>query len=426
MEKKTLGSFLAALRKANGLTQRELAEKLSVSDKAVSRWERDECAPDLTLIPVIAEIFGITADELLRGQRNNPDSIQPEKAPEKTRKQLARILEENRTRFLIRSLIALGVGLVGLIAAMICNLGFLRAYIGFFVGCVFYVTAGILEASFATLAFSAVKGDDFPAEEVTAHRQTLKTITLIVTFVLVLLFAVTLPLLIMCYDAYWGISGETWLQYGTLYGLMTAAILLAAYWIIRGVRLHQTGNDEGDAIILARKRRKLQKKIIGIVVAAMLVTFIGQGVFNVLLEPVDFVGGIVFHNMDDFREFAETPVTGQNYYGDEYSSSEVYEYYNEYGEPISEDEALTQYLEEALTRYLFEEGDDNYKYIARNDSIAMIRPLESGRFPIEVYTDAQWTQGNGIMQAYNVGFMALYFLEILAGVIFYLKKRKSI
>ena len=65
MEKKTIGQFIAILRKANGMTQKDLAEKLNVSDKAVSRWERDECAPDLSLIPVIAEIFQVTADELL-------------------------------------------------------------------------------------------------------------------------------------------------------------------------------------------------------------------------------------------------------------------------------------------------------------------------------------------------------------------------
>ena len=51
MEKKTIGGFIAALRKANGMTQKDLAEKLNVSDKTVSRWERDECAPDITLIP---------------------------------------------------------------------------------------------------------------------------------------------------------------------------------------------------------------------------------------------------------------------------------------------------------------------------------------------------------------------------------------
>lgn len=77
MEKKTIGAFIAALRKANGLTQKQLADKLCVSDKAVSRWERDETLPDLTLIPVMAEIFGVTSDELLRGQRANPDTPLP-------------------------------------------------------------------------------------------------------------------------------------------------------------------------------------------------------------------------------------------------------------------------------------------------------------------------------------------------------------
>ena len=71
MEKKTIGKWIAILRKANGMTQKELAEKLFVSDKTVSRWERDECDPDLALIPVIADIFGITTDELLRGERKN-------------------------------------------------------------------------------------------------------------------------------------------------------------------------------------------------------------------------------------------------------------------------------------------------------------------------------------------------------------------
>ena len=44
MEKKTMGSFLAALRRASGMTQKELAERLNVSDKSVSRWERADGA----------------------------------------------------------------------------------------------------------------------------------------------------------------------------------------------------------------------------------------------------------------------------------------------------------------------------------------------------------------------------------------------
>ena len=58
MERKTFGTLLSALRKANGMTQKDLAERLNVSDKAISRWERDENYPDLPLLPVIADIFG--------------------------------------------------------------------------------------------------------------------------------------------------------------------------------------------------------------------------------------------------------------------------------------------------------------------------------------------------------------------------------
>ena len=69
MEKKTIGTFIAVLRKANGMTQQELADKLNISNKAVSRWERNECAPDISLIPALAEIFDVTCDELLKGER---------------------------------------------------------------------------------------------------------------------------------------------------------------------------------------------------------------------------------------------------------------------------------------------------------------------------------------------------------------------
>ena len=60
MEKKTIGGFIAALRKANGMTQKDLADRLNVSDKTISRWERDDGDPDLAAIPVMAEIFGVT------------------------------------------------------------------------------------------------------------------------------------------------------------------------------------------------------------------------------------------------------------------------------------------------------------------------------------------------------------------------------
>lgn len=66
MKKKTLGIMIASLRKGNGMTQLELAEKIGVTDKAVSKWERDISCPDVNTIPKLAEIFGISVDELMQ------------------------------------------------------------------------------------------------------------------------------------------------------------------------------------------------------------------------------------------------------------------------------------------------------------------------------------------------------------------------
>lgn len=66
MKKKTLGMMIAALRKENGMTQLELAEKMGVTDKAVSKWERDISCPDVNTIPKLAEVFGISVDELMQ------------------------------------------------------------------------------------------------------------------------------------------------------------------------------------------------------------------------------------------------------------------------------------------------------------------------------------------------------------------------
>jgi transcriptional regulator with XRE-family HTH domain/predicted membrane protein len=63
--KETLGKRIAQLRKAKGYTQEQLAEKVGVSAQAVSKWENDISCPDITLLPLLADLFGVTVDELL-------------------------------------------------------------------------------------------------------------------------------------------------------------------------------------------------------------------------------------------------------------------------------------------------------------------------------------------------------------------------
>lgn len=61
--------FLYTLRKEKGLTQSELADKLGVTNKAVSKWETGEGYPETSQLVPLAEIFGVTVDELLKGER---------------------------------------------------------------------------------------------------------------------------------------------------------------------------------------------------------------------------------------------------------------------------------------------------------------------------------------------------------------------
>ena len=69
MDQSKIGKFIAALRTERGLTQRELAQKLHISDKTVSKWENSRGLPDASLMLPLCETLGISVNELLSGER---------------------------------------------------------------------------------------------------------------------------------------------------------------------------------------------------------------------------------------------------------------------------------------------------------------------------------------------------------------------
>lgn len=73
----TLGERIAAYRKKVNLTQEQLAEKCSLTAQAVSKWENNLTAPDLSLIPRLAEIFNVTCDDLLGVRRAQTVAVDP-------------------------------------------------------------------------------------------------------------------------------------------------------------------------------------------------------------------------------------------------------------------------------------------------------------------------------------------------------------
>ena len=68
MTNKSMGDIICALRKEKKMTQKDLAHMLNITDKAVSKWERNIAFPDTATIPKIAEIFGVSVEELMNAK----------------------------------------------------------------------------------------------------------------------------------------------------------------------------------------------------------------------------------------------------------------------------------------------------------------------------------------------------------------------
>ena len=71
MNQKKTGELIRSLRKERGLTQQQLACRMSISDKTVSKWERGAGSPDLSMFPLLSELFGVEIDVLLSGELNS-------------------------------------------------------------------------------------------------------------------------------------------------------------------------------------------------------------------------------------------------------------------------------------------------------------------------------------------------------------------
>lgn len=74
MNQEKIGKFITECRKEKKLTQTELANKLGITDKAISKWENGRCMPDIAILRELCSILGISINELLSGERNSKNS----------------------------------------------------------------------------------------------------------------------------------------------------------------------------------------------------------------------------------------------------------------------------------------------------------------------------------------------------------------
>ncbi len=160
MDKKTMGTFLAALRKAKGMTQQDVADILNVSNKTISKWERDDGCPEIMMLPAIAELFEVTVDELLRGERiiscENTDTFKDIK----TEKRVKYIFDKAVTKYINLSIISVALGIVATVmACLMGQFSYDQGSIVCIVAIVLSAASIIIESVALNTFFSSIKSD---------------------------------------------------------------------------------------------------------------------------------------------------------------------------------------------------------------------------------------------------------------------------
>lgn len=120
MNQKEIGKFIAKCRKEKKLTQAQLAEKLNITDRAVSKWETGKSMPDSSIMLELCEILGITVNELLSGEEVDMESYG--KKADENLIALKRKDENNMTKNVIISNLFSVILMVGIMVCLICNI----------------------------------------------------------------------------------------------------------------------------------------------------------------------------------------------------------------------------------------------------------------------------------------------------------------
>lgn len=427
MEKQSMGSFIAALRKSKGMTQKDLAELLHVSDKAISRWERDETLPDLMLIPIIADIFSVTADELIRGAKKkegDETSTKSDAEPELSKQTIKRLnthLKKGLKDYTSKSLISVGLCIFGILLFFILGLllNYTEGYtIGFFVGLIFIITGIICQIVFTTQLTSLFDTDDIDQEiSLNFNRQVFNRASTF--FGIILTLTICSITMVSAYAI-----GVNPIFYGIISIAFSSFILLVSRCIIvnNTKKIRFTQNDFFNAKLLS-------KCIISFIAISIIPVFL---IISIASNTYWFSKGQTCNSMQELQQFVDATINGKNIQANEYTDQDTWPtvivdtepHPVEPTNPSDLDNKYANNTDSSTVSYSDEEG---FIFpIEFEDRLTFIRHKgENGEiFPITIYLDYHFQQARHIIDVLTQCLIILLVLNLAAHVFIYIRKRK--
>lgn len=415
MERKSIGSFIAALRKSNGMTQKMLAEKLNVSDKAVSRWERDECAPDLSLIPVIAEIFNVTADELLCGERRKP-SLTPSISNSRTAKQKQRLINNAYEKFRNLSYISLGVSFVAVVLAIILEIILNNYPITFIFALITLIASVICEITFISNLLNSISDKEFDDAKTNSIKvkaidfsKYIFAVNYWIAFVMVALL-VYVPFCTGHKD--YSIYNQFYLYSDRIFSFESAIIafiyiasgfvIFKTIWFLILKKLQKNKvyvvNEQGQKIL------SFKRKMLIVFSSLLILTLFIQG-YIYSTDYMFFEQPLQFNDVESFREYAAES-------GDNPTEIEIYGFSllsagsnSDYGS-----NKVNLEYNDSLTD---SDGNIFFEFTHNNGDIAKLNWDSENLFPITVTTFYQIARNEVLLRMFFVGIFIFEFFVMM-------------
>ncbi len=343
------------------MTQQEVADKLNVSNKTVSKWERDEGCPEIMMLPAIAELYSVTVDEILRGERMAKIS-QQEYDDSKSKERIKYLIEKATAKFTNHSIIAIVLGVVALILSytvsdIIYNHNFL--WVGY------VIILLLLAASFAIVlvavnsVVSSLYNEDIVERQSleSAMKNCIKFVAVITFLAVVTLFGLLINIVLD--GAY---SSVVVLPAGAVVGIIVSYVVCAFLYKKFNIKENEMSCEQKKC---RKKHFKITAVIITVVILASLLSpFISVGIENWLSDnEYCFKNGVGY-------QYTTTEEAENEYYklkGFVVDKEKLYTVTNE--EYLEDSNKYILYLE-ALT-YDFEKTKDGYNLIfcgAENDA----------------------------------------------------------